>query len=119
MFLCDQGRQVLFVGVADNAADALHLGNFLGRALSVTSGHHNAGLGVLTVSPPDRLTGLGVRGPSDGAGVDDHDVGGCSLSTLLQVRPKEGLFEGSSIRLAGPTAEVKDRECRVTHSGIS
>ena len=115
MFLRDQSRQLLFVGVAHHAADALHSGDFLGRTLRVTTGHHDAGAGVLAVNPPDRLTGLGIGSPSDGAGVDDHDVRGRSLETLLQVLSKKRLLEGRSIRLAGPAAEVEDRKSWVSH----
>ena len=105
---------MLFVGVADNAGHALYSSNFFGRSLSITTGHHYAGARVVTVNPPDRLAGLGISGPSDGAGVDDHDVRGRTVSIFLQFRPQERLLERSPVRLTGPTTEVDDGKRRVT-----
>ena len=95
--------------VTDNAADAGESGEFFWSALGVAAGDDDAGGGVCGVNFADSVASLGIGGGSDGAGVQDDDVGvlpGCRGAATIE----ELAFDRSAIGLSGAAAKLFDVE---------
>lgn len=106
----DEVGDLGFVGIADYEGNSWECGEFLGSALSIAAGYQNFGGWILLVNFADSVAGLGIRGGSHGAGVDDNEL--CVESgrrgraaTIAQLA-----LDGSAVGLSGAAAELLDEE---------
>jgi len=101
-----------FVGIADNERDAREGRKFFRGALSVTAGDKDFGGRILRVNFANGIAGLCIGGGSDGAGVDDDELGVLRRSRRGAAAIKELAFDGGAVGLGGATAELFDVEGR-------
>jgi len=97
------------VGVADYGGDAGEGGDFFGCALGVASGDENFGVGIVALEAADGGAGVLVGGVSDGAGVEDDEVGVVFLGAG-EAAGFELALERCAIGLGGAASEVFDVE---------
>src|SRR5258708_38895393 len=96
----------MFVGVADDEADAGQRRDFFRSALCVASGHYDSCFRILAANAADRGARILVRAGGHGAGIH-HDYGGLRRSrgacdtVLLELA-----FEGGAVSLSGAAAKV-------------
>ena len=64
-----------FMGISNDEGDSFESGEFFGRALGITPGDENAGIGAFAMDAADHLADFIVGGGSYGAGVEDDEVG--------------------------------------------
>ena len=100
------------MGIANDPSHSGECGQLVGRALRVATGDHDAHGGVGGVKLSDGIAGLGIGGGRDGAGVDDHDVGGCSRGGRATATVEQLALEGGAIGLRGTATELFDEEAR-------
>jgi len=104
-----------FVGIADNERDAREGRKLFRGALSVTAGDKDFGGRILRVNFANGIAGLCIGGGSDGASVDDDELGVLRRSRRGAAAIKELAFDGGAVGLGGATAELFDVEGR--HGG--
>ena len=80
--------------------------DLLGRPLSVTTGDHDPGVGILSAHSPDRSTGVLIRSGGDCAGIQDHHgsvrgAGSAGESTLFELP-----FHGGAIGLRRAASKI-------------
>ena len=98
------------VGIADYEGDAGQGSDFFRGALGVAAGDDDAGCGICGMEFADGVAGLGVRGGGDGAGVEDHEVGGVGIRSNGVALIAQLALDGSAVCLRGATAELLDKE---------
>ena len=111
----DEVGNLGFVGIADDERDTGEGRKFFGGALGVTTGDKDFGGRILRVDFANGIAGLCVGGGSDGAGVDDDELGVLRRSRGGAAAIKELAFDGGAVGLSGATAELFDVEGR--HGG--
>ena len=103
-------RDLRFVRVADDERNAGESGNFFGGALGITTRYEDSRGWIGGVDFADGVTGLGVSGGGDGAGVKNDDVGcgriGRNNATLFAQLP----LDGRAVGLGGTAAELLDKK---------
>ena len=80
-------------------------GDFLGRALRVAAGDHDARVGLRAMDAADGLAKLVVGGRGDGAGVQDDEVGVGNFVGCAEAARGETGFERGSIGLRSAASE--------------
>lgn len=106
-----------FVGVADNPVDAWQSCQIIGRTLGVAAGHKDPGARADPVRPPDGLAQVVVRFGSDGATVEDDEVGVCLRVRRRHSLPAQKRLQCSAVSLRRPAAKVLYEE--LAHSCLS
>jgi hypothetical protein len=99
-----------FVGIADYEGDAGKGGDFFGGALGVAAGNKDAGCGIGGVQFANGVASLGVCGGGNGAGVEDHDIGGGGIGSDGVALIAQLALDGGTVGLRGATAELLDKE---------
>ncbi len=99
-----------FVGIAHHPFDAGQRGQLIGRALGIAAGDENARLRIFAMDAAHGLAHVFVGERSDGAGVQNDEVGGAAIGSGFEAAGDELGFEGRAIGLVGATTEVLDEE---------
>jgi len=99
--------ELVFVGVADDGADAGERGNFFGSALGVASGDDNFCGRILAAYAADGGAGILIGGSGDGASVEQDEVG-VGGGGAGQAASFELAFEGGAVGLSGAASEICD-----------
>lgn len=99
-----------FVRVANDVGDAGEGGEFFGSALGVTARDDDAGGGVVGMQFANGFTRLGIRGGSDGAGIEDDNVGSVGGIGERAAPLEELALNGGAVSLSGAAAELFDVE---------
>ena len=111
----DQLGNLCLMGITNHPFDAVHLREFIGRALGVAAGYENAGGGIFAADTADGGPRIVVRGRSDRAGVQDDDIG-CFAGWREGKSASGDLgFERGAIGLCGAASEVLHEELPMGH----
>ncbi len=100
------------MGIADDPGDAGESGKFFRSTLGVAACDNEADGGVGGVELSNGFAGLSIGGGSDGAGVEDDDIGGCGRGGGGAAAIQQLALEGGAIGLGGAAAELFDKESR-------
>jgi len=100
------------VGIADDAGNTRESGKLLGGALGVAPSDNEADRGVGGVKLANGVASLCVGGGSNGAGVEDNDVGSSGRGGGRATAVKQLALDGGTIGLRGAAAELFDEESR-------
>src|SRR6185437_7935844 len=106
----EAGRELGFHGIADYGGDALEPGDFIRRALGVTSGNGYFRGGMIAMQLADGEARFGIGGGGDGAGVEHHPVGGFRAAGALPAPALKVGGEGGAVGLVGAATEVAQQE---------
>ncbi len=98
------------MGIADNERNTSKTGDLFRGALSVAPGDNNARGRIRRVDLADGVARLGIRGGSDGAGIQNNDVRGRPVTRDGTALPEQLPLDGGSIGLCGPAAKLFDME---------
>src|SRR5579864_4604014 len=91
--------------VSNHETHAWESGDFLGRALRVAAGDHDACVGLRAVDATNGLAKLVVGSGGDGASIEDDQVGvGKFVGRVKSARSKPG-FERGSVGLRSAASE--------------
>jgi hypothetical protein len=102
----DDLRQLMFVGIANDAAYSRKRRNFFGRSLRVTASQDNLATRILSPDTPYRRPRILIRRSRDGACIQHHDFRLRGRVSPLQPALLELTLDGSTIRLRSPAAEI-------------
>ena len=99
-----------FVGIADDEGNSGETGDVLRGALSVTTGDNDASGRIRRVDFANGVAGLSVGGGSDGAGIQDNDVGRRAIGRGGTTLVAQLALDGGAVGLRGAAAKLFDIE---------
>ena len=101
--------------VADDLAHAGQSRDFFRRALGVAAGDYDPGFGVLAMNAADGGTCVLVGRGGHGAGIKNYKSRLRRFAGTFQAALPQLAFDGSTVRLGGPAAEIHHVEsCHVS-----
>ena len=106
----EEGGYLRFVRVADNERNTGEGGEFFGSTLSVTAGDDDARGGTGGVEFADGVASLGIRRGSDGAGVENDDIGLGGAGGKREAAFEKLALDSGAVGLGGAAAKLFDKE---------
>src|SRR5579862_2873021 len=99
-------RELVLVGVADHLRDAGKSREFLGGALGVATGNHDAGLWILAMDAADGGARILIGGCRHGAGIQDDHFGLIERRGAFQAALFELALDGGAVGLGRAAAKI-------------
>ena len=98
------------VRIPYNPLDSRHPGQFVRRALGVAAGDQNPGMGIFAVHAADGGARIAIGFGSDGACIQDDQIGVLARFGFGQTAFGELGFERGAIGLRSPATEILDKK---------
>ena len=108
--LLHKARNLRFVGIANDEGNACETSNVFRGALGVTTGDNDARGRIRRVHLADGVAGLSVGGGSDGARVENNDVGRGAIGRGGAALVAQLALDGGAVGLRGAAAKLFDVE---------